>query len=451
MMARALRIAALILVPAALFAGVAAWQSGGLASVLEGWWRGAAPITLPTPFPSPHRTWAEHVAAIDAGIARNRTRAASEPTDWLSPSAEAANWLDRASMTGRWQDYAAAEAALAVATSRSPAAVVPHPLRARFAMAVHRNADAEPALRAATIDREFTRPENQAQAMAVRGDVALYAGDWRRADALYARAARLSPSETLAFRRAFIVQRTQGGDAAIAAWANVAQTSVRPSRRLLAALAQRIGAAELERGRWDAASLWHARAEQYLPGDWHISALRLQDRALAGDLPGAIGGMERLAAAHDLPELWDALAVWQAAAGSDNGDALGRAAAGWRAFGARYPLATASHQAEHALIAGDFASMLAFARLNYQNRPYGDAAIALAEALAANGEIVRARALLEQVAQDGWRNSEGDWLDYHIAELAGDGNAVAAARINAERNNPRALDPRSRLIVFGRH
>lgn len=448
---RSLRIAALILVPAALFAGVAAWQSGGLASVLEGWWRGAAPITLPTPFPSPHRTWSDHVAAIDAGVARNRARAASEPTDWLSPSAEAAHWLDRASMTGRWQDYVAAEGALALSAERAPPAVQPHMLRARLALALHRNGEVEPALQAAVIDREFTRPENQAQAAAMRGDVALYGGDWRRADALYTRAAGLSDSETIAYRRAFVAERTQGGDAAIAAWLDVARVSYRPSRRLLAGLAMRLGGVELARGRWDAAALWHDRAEQYLPGDWHIAALRLQDRALAGDLPGAIGAMERLAAAHDLPELWDALAVWQAAAGSDNGDALSRAAVGWRAFGARYPLATASHQAEHALIAGDFASMLAFARLNYQNRPYGDAAIALAEALAANGEIVRARALLEQVRRDGWRNSEGDWLDYHIAELAGDGNAVAAARIRAEQRNPRALDPRSRLIVFGRH
>lgn len=448
---RGLRIAALILLPGLMFAGVAAWQSGGLARALEGWWRGAAPITLPAPFPSPHRTWADHVAAIDAGVARNRTRAAAEPTDWLSPSAEAAHWLDRAGMTGRWQDYVAAEAALAVAAERAPPAVQPHMLRARFAMAVHRNADAEPALRAATIDREFTRPENQAQAMAVRGDVALYGGNWRRADALYVQAASLSRGETLAFRRAFIVQRTQGGDAAIAAWAGVAQATARPSRRLLAALAQRIGAAELERGRWNAAALWHARAEQYLPGDWHIAALRLQDRSLAGDLPGAIGAMERLAAAHDLPELWDALAVWQAVAGADNGEALRRAAAGWRAFGAHYPLATASHQAEHALIAGDFAQMLTFARLNYQNRPYGDAAIALAEALAINGDPVRALSMLDRVRRDGWHNAEGDWLAYHIAKQAADENAAAAARIRAEQRNPRALDPRSRLIIFGRH
>lgn len=447
---RSLRIAAFILLPALLFAGVAAWHSGGV----EAYWSEPAPDDLPAPFPSPHRTWADHVAAIDRSIIINRSRATTEPSDWLSPSAEAGAWIARAGMTGRWQDYAAAEAALALSAERAPPAVQPHMLRARLALALHRNAEVEPALQhAAVIDREFTQPANQAQAAAMRGDVALYGGNWRRADALYTQAAGLSNSETIAYRRAFVTERTQGGDAAIAAWLDVARVSFRPSRRLLAGLAMRIGGVELARGNWTEAARWHARADRTVPGDWHIAALRLQDRALAGDLPGAIAGMERLAAAHDLPELWDALAVWKQA----NGDAagaravLGRAGTGWLAFASHYPLATASHQAEHAFIAGDFASMLAFARLNYRNRPYGDAAIALAEALAANGEIVGARTMLEQVRRDGWHNSEGDWLDFHIAELAGDGNGVAAARIRAEQRNHRALDPRSRLIVFGRH
>ncbi|MEQ1726330.1 MAG: hypothetical protein ABL882_10445 [Sphingopyxis sp.] len=441
-MRRGLRIAALILAPALLLAGAAAWQVG---------WTEASPSDLPAPFPSPHRTWAEHVAAIDAAIARNRTRAAAEPSDWLSPSSEAGAWLDRAGMTGRWQDYAAAEAALGVAMERAPAAVKPHPLAARFAMALHRNAAVEPALLAAQIDRGSSEAAARAQSQAMRGDVALYRGDWRRADALYAEAARLSPSETIAFRRAFIVQRTQGGDAAVAAWAGVARATDRPSRRLLSMLAMRIGAVELERGRWAEAARWHQRANRLLPGDWHVAALMLQDAALAGDVTRATRGMARLAAAHDLPELWDALALWQAAAGQPNDAALGRAEIGWRAFGTRYPLATANHQAEHALIAGDHGAMLTLARRNYANRPYGDAAIALAEALAANGDTARARALLDGVARDGWHNGEGDWLACRVAELAGDGNAAAASRIIAERRNPRVLDPRARLIVFGLH
>ena len=144
---RGLRTAALIVAPALLFAGVAAWQSG--------WWSDAAPTDLPAPFPSPYRTWAEHVAAIDTVIANHRERAGHEPTDWLSPSAEASTWLDRATMTGNVDDYAAALAAVAVSDSRAIAAVKPYALRARIALALHDNAAVEPLLQAAVVDLTF--------------------------------------------------------------------------------------------------------------------------------------------------------------------------------------------------------------------------------------------------------------------------------------------------------
>ena len=442
---RWVRIAALILLPAVLIAGLGAWRNGG--------WFDTAHDALPAPFPGPFDSWQDHVDAVDQAIATNRTRAAGEPTDWLSPSAEAASWLERGMMTGRWQDYAAAEAALATAMERAPPSSQPHPLAARLALALHRNGAVEGELAAASADLTFSRPEPQADAAALRGDVALYAGDWARADALYQQAGRLSANAAFAFRRAFIIERTRSADEARQAWIDVAWQDARPSRRMLAAIAVRIGGVELARGRWDEASRWYADADRLLPGDWRIDALRLQMRALDGDVAGAVTGMAALAERHDLPELWDALAAWRQAAGDAAGgrDALNRAEQGWQAWTARYPEAAAAHAAEHALIAGDRTGAVRHARANHANRPYGDASILLATALAAAGDIDDARRLVERTAASGWNTSESDRLRFELAALAGDSAAAEQARAAALARNPRAFDPASRLILFGLH
>lgn len=443
-----IRLLALILLPALLLAAFAMWRNGDWGSL----WHDRQDA-LPAPFPSPLNSWDEHIAAIDHAIVTHRDRAGREPTDWLSPSAEAASWLDRATMTGRWQDYAEAERALALSMERAPPSNTPHPLAARLALALHRNDAVEPALRAATADRSFAEAEAQADAAALRGDVALYRGDWRGADRQYLSAMTRSPDAAFAFRRAFIIERTSDADMARQAWIDTGWMNARPSRRMLAALAIRLGNVELARGDWQAADRHYADAERTLPGDWHSAALRLQMRALAGDLSGAITGMEALATQRDLPELWDAMAAWKRASGDGDGAraALARAAAGWDAWLARYPEAAAGHAAEHALIAGDKAAALRHAEANYRNRPYGDAAFLLATALSANGEIEKARALVQRVIASGWHSAEGDRLAFELAALAGDAEAAEAARTTALARNPRAFDPAARLILFGLH
>lgn len=439
------RVALLVLLPAALIAAIGGWLGGGSLWSVD--------PDLPAPFPSPLASWPDHVDAIDAAIDSHRGRGASEPTDWISPGAEAAAWLNRATLTGRWQDYAGAETALDLAMRRAPPSAAPHPLAAKFALAVHRNAAVEPALIAARADREFALPAAQADAATMRGDVALYRGDWRQADTLYQRAQQLADDPSIRFRRAFIVERTGDPDAAIAIWINAARSAYRPSRRLLATVASRIGNIELARGRWDEAADWYARSERLLPGDWRTAALRLQMRALRGDLSVAIAGMARLAAIHDRPELWDALSAWRRAAGDSTGAALAsaRAAAGWSDWLARFPEAAAAHAAEHALLSGERPAAVAFARANFANRPYGDATILLVTALSANGETGAARALLERTLASGWRSTESDRLAFELAALAGDGEAAEAARAAALARNPRAFDPAARLILFGLH
>lgn len=437
--------AALALLAALLVTAVGSWRGAG--------WLAGAPPDLPAPFPAPETSWRDHIAALDATIARNRNRAALEATDWLSPSAEAAAWLDRASMTGRWQDYARAEAAIAVAFGRSIEATAPHPLAANLALALHRNGRIEPELAAASADRTFAEPAAQSGALTLRGDVALYRGDWRLADARNLAAQRLADDPTIRFRRAFILERTGPADSAIRAYAEAARTAYRPSRRLLSAVATRIGNIELARGQWDRAADWYAKADHFLPGDWHVTALQLQMRALDGDLTGAIAGMARLAGMHDRPELWDALSAWQRALGNRSAAdaAAARATAGWNDWMAHYPEAAIGHAAEHALIAGDRNAAVLLARRNYANRPFGDAAILLVTALSAAGETAEARALLARTTASGWRTTESDRLAFELAALAGDTTTAEAARTAALARNPRAFDPAARLILFGLH
>ena len=434
-----------VLGPALILGAAAAWQQGLLDP--------AAPTDLPALFPGAQTDWAGHVAAIDDGLTVHRFRAAQEPTDWLSPAAEAAALLDRAQLTGRWQDYAAAETALAQSMARAPEAAKPHPLAARLAMALHRNSALEPALRAATIDLENADIGPQSEAAMLRGDVALYAGDWARADQLYRQSQQLADDPALHLRRALIVERTGSPDAAIAALIAAAHATDRPTRRLLSHIAARIGNVELARGRWDDAARWYARADAYLPGDWRIVSLRLQMQALNGDLAGATRGMAALAARHDLPLLWDALASWQRAAGDSAAAAQSsaRAASGWQAWLTRYPEAAFAHAAEHELGTGDTAAALDHARANYANRPYGDAAILLAMALSASGDVDAAHTLLSRTTRSGWRTVESDRLAFELAALAGDAPAAEAARADALARNPRAFDPAMPLIRFGLH
>ena len=434
-----------ILGPALILGGVAAWQQGVFAP--------AAPTDLPALFPDSTPDWAAHIAALDAGMEVHRFRSRQEPSDWLSPAAEAAALLDRAQLTGRWQDLAAAQSAMATSMARAPDSAKPHPLGARLALALHRNRAVEPALAAATIDLENADIGPQSEAAMLRGDVALYAGDWRRADQLYRESYRLADDPSVHLRRALIVERTGEADAAIAAIIAATHATQRPSRRLLSHAAARIGNVELARGNWEDAARWYARADRYLPGDWRVVALRLQMQAMGGDLAGATGGMAALAARHDLPLLWDALASWQRAAGDSAAAAASsaRAAAGWQLWLARYPEAAFAHAAEHDLGVGDSAAALAHARANYANRPYGDAAILLAMALSASGDVAEARAVLTRTTASGWRTVESDRLAFELAALAGDAPAAEAARAAALARNPRAFDPAMALVRFGLH
>ncbi len=434
-----------ILGPALILGGVAGWQQGLFAP--------SAPTDLPAPFPDAMPDWAAHIAAIDSGMEVHRFRSDQEPSDWLSPAAEAAALLDRAQLTGRWQDLAAAETALAQSMARAPDSAKPHPLAARLAFALHRNGAVEPALVAATIDLENADVGPQSEAAMLRGDVALYAGDWARADRVYRDSQRLADDPSVRLRRALIIERTGDPDAAIAAIIAAAHATDRPSRRLLSHAAARIGNIELARGKWDDAARWYARADRYLPGDWRIVSLRLQMQAMGGDLAGATRGMAALAARHDLPLLWDALASWQRAAGNSAAAAASsaRAAAGWQTWIARYPQAAYVHAAEHDLSVGDTAAAIAHARANHANRPYGDAAILLAMALSASGDVGEARALLTRTTATGWRTVESDRLAFELAALAGDAPAAEAARAAALARNPRAFDPAMALVRFGLH
>lgn len=442
---RRVRWPVFVLAPAALIAGIALWQSDRLGPVAQ--------TELPALFPSVHRNWADHVAAIDGSLSVHRFRAAQEPTDWLSPSAEAAALLDRAQLTGRWQDIAAARDALATSMARAPEASKPWPLAARLALTLHRNGDIEPALQAAVADRAFAEAAAQSDAAMLRGDVALYGGDWRRADALYAQAQALGDDPSIHLRRALIVERTGDADTAIAAIIAATHATRRPSRRLLSLAAARIGNVELGRGNWDAASRWYARADRYLPGDWRIVSLRLQMQAVNGDLAGATRGMAALARQHDVPQLWDALASWQRASGDSAAATASstRAASGWQQWLTQMPEAALAHAAEHDLGVGDKAAALTHAQANYRNRPYGDAAVLLALALSANGDVDGARALLARSTATGWRSVESDRLAFELAALAGDTDAAEAARAAALARNPRAFDPAMSLIRFGLH
>jgi predicted Zn-dependent protease len=128
---------------------------------------------------------------------------------------------------------------------------------------------------------------------------------------------------------------------------------------------------------------------------------------------------------------------------ADAGDAaaatplLTRAEAIYDERAKRFPEAIAGHALEHYLKAAPQpAKALALAQANYANRPYGEAAIALAKAQLLNHRPHEAAQLLERELAKGWDTPEAWWVLSLAAEASGDAGRAKTASLEALRRNP---------------
>jgi tetratricopeptide (TPR) repeat protein len=384
----------------------------------------AAPMRkAPTGLPA---SYDEALARIDVDLAHARAQAEAHPDEWLRHELLARRLYSRARLTGSFDDYAAAEAALRQAFAVAPPRIGPHMTQAVFDFTMHRLAGSERQLdRVAGYAVTPDVPE-LAEIVAMRGDIAFYRGDYDTALEAYQVAQRLAPG-TADFRLA--VHHMKAGRFAEAEdyFNRAGRALSNPTPQQLGNLELQRGVLDLERGRRDAALAHFRRADRIFPGYWLIQEHIAEVTALNGDLAGAERLYRDIVRRTGHPEFMDALAGVKRKQGDAAAAAewSARAAAVWRQRLRQFPEAAYGHALDHCVAAGNWRCALSLAERNHRARPYGDAKIALAQALLHNGRRAEAKTMIEAVLASPWRTADLHSVAAEIYAAAGDARAKA--------------------------
>ena len=351
----------------------------------------------------------------------------------LAPLVMVGLYTERARLAGDYADYGRAEDLLARLQPRFGATDGVCLARAKLHYTLHRLAQAKAVLDGCP---GLTRTGDD---ILLRADIAFYSGRYKDAGIIYRalvnqlgtpqayialalyRAKTGSPGEASAFMEA-AEQRYHGGSPLQESW-----------------FALQRGLIELDRGAYDRARAMYALADERLPGYWLNDEHMAEATRLKGDTPAAKQLYEKVVKATGAPEYLDALATLAAQSGDAKTakDMLDRAEAIYTERAKRFPEAIAGHALAHYLSAAPQpAKALALADANYANRPYGDAAIALAKAQLLNARPREAARLLEHELAQGWDTAETWWILSLAAKASGDPARATAAAIQANRRNP---------------
>ena len=396
---------------------------------------------------------ASYSAALDRvadQLDLGRERVRKGPGQWLRSESLARGYMARARLTGSFDDLAQARTILTAAVAAAPAGSGPLLSDAVLAMMTHRLDDAQ--RRIMTIERAPVQLDDgaAAEAIALAGDVKFYRGNAAAALDLYRQAAAVEGGPGVAYRLAILAKSKGEFDQAIAQFRASEPDPSKSTPFQHAATALQIGAIELARGDYGTARMWFQRADRQFPGYWLIQAHLAQARALDGDIPGAIAAMEGVATRSQVPEVMDALAMLLRAEGrgAESRAWADRAGVQWRRRIALLPEAAYGHALEHELMFGTPAHALDLARRNLAARPYGESRLMLASAYLMGGNTRDALAQLAEAERTGWRSAPLYALRAQALELAGNGEAAAAARKDAEKRNPRIFMPETALVWF---
>ncbi|MCA1662453.1 MAG: hypothetical protein LC648_10040 [Novosphingobium sp.] len=335
------------------------------------------------------------------------------------------------------------------ALARVPDPAGPALVKAELAVLAHRLDQADAAL--ARVSRwAVPLPEERAAAAVLAGDVALQRGDLAAADARFARVVRMTADPAARLRRLVLTaHRGDRGSATAALEALIAEPRHPPV--LLAALMLQRANRAYAGGDWTEAGRWVGAAQRAFPGWWLADAYAAQQFALAGRTGEAVRAYRIVAVRSGRPEVMDALAHLLRLQG--HGEAsrawAARAAVRWRERAALFPEAVAHHRAEHELAVGSAVAALALAQADAARRPQAPNLVLLARALLLAGQPREARAALDRADAQGWVSASQFMARAEVEAALGNRAASEAARARAEAINPRAADPRARLIWFG--
>lgn len=372
---------------------------------------------------------ADNAAAVASGEAMVKGRLDSA----LAPLTLEGLYLERARLTGNYDDYGRAGDLLTRLEGQFGASDSLCMARAKLHFTLHRLAASKKVLDACP--RLAARGED----LGLRADIAFYSGRYKDAGIIY-RALVNQVGNPQAYIQLALYDAKTGAPGEASAMIEAAEARYHGASALQESwFALQRGLIELDRGRYDEARSMYALADERLPGYWLNQEHMAEATRFKGDTTSMKQIYEDVVKKTGAPEYLDALAILEAEAGNTQAarQLLARAEAIYTEREKRFPEAIAGHALEHYLKAAPQpAKALALAEANFKNRPYGDAAIALAKAQLLNARPREAARLLEQQLTQGWDTAETWWVLSLAAKAAGDPARANTAALEANRRNP---------------
>ncbi len=342
-------------------------------------------------------------------------------------------YTERARLTGSYDDYGRAEDLLARVPASLNTAEGVCLARAGLDYALHRLTLAKQ-----TLDG-CPSLAGKVEDLSMRANIAFYKGRYKDAGIIYRTLVNQVGSPQTYIQLALYSAKT-GAPAEALAYLEAAEKRYHGgSAMMLSWLALQRGLIELDRGRFEEARALFTLADERLPGYWLNEEHLAEVAMLNGETAAAKKVYESVIRRTGAPEYLDSLGSIEAQAGNAQAAKalFDRAEAIYTERAKRFPEAIAGHALAHYIKAEPQpVKALALAEANFKNRPYGDAAIALAKAQLLNARPQAAARLLRQQLTEGWDTAETYWILSLAAKGTGDTKAAAAAAAEALRRNP---------------
>ena len=285
---------------------------------------------------------------------------------------------------------------------------------------------------------------------ALQADIALYSGRYREAEDTY-RALVNDVGLTPYYVRLGLLKKWLGAPGEAAAFLEAAEKRYHGgSSTMLAWLKLQRGLIALDRGRLDEALAMYRLASDALDGWWLIDEHIAEVLLLSGKTAEAKRLYESVIARTGAPEFMDALAAIELSDGNrDNANKLKlKARAIYEQRLIAFPEAAAGHALDHYLQdVADAKLALSLAQKNFDTRPYGEAAVALAKAWMQSGKPDRAVPLIETQLAKGWDTAEAYWILGEARQKMGQQREAEQAKAAALRRNPHSEQMYSRVIA----
>lgn len=390
------------------------------------------------------------LSIAESAIAMGKERVSKGEDEWLRHESLAQAHLRRSSLAIDYDDLILSGKALTRANRLAPPGSGPLLTEAVYAHKTHQLGRLKEALLVIDNFAVHLDPLITAESASLRGDVAFYSGQPEKARRYYAKAASHDQNAGVFYRQAILAKSKGDFDGAIAHFnqANMHPATSTPFAN--ATTAMQIGAVEMARGNYEAASEWFTAADRQFSGFWLIEAHLAQAKAIEGNLAGAISDMRAIANRAPSAEIMDALAMMLRADGqaAESRRWARRAGEIWAIRLKQLPEASYGHALEHELVFGLPSKALDLAKRNVAARPYGEARLLLAAAHLANGQTREAVGELALAERSGWRSAPLYALKAQALEVSGRSNDARRAREVALSLNPRIFDQETSLVWF---